>query len=272
MQLGCSHSISKTNIDKIEPHIKLGSLTLYGEWHGAEESPSYIYELIRALSTHSAKPVAVGLEWPITDTRIIQRFLAEPDKELGYKILLQNKTLITSPIQDGRTSIAMIELIQKIKDLRLAGKDIDVFLFDIDHNKYTDNSIDREAEMAKNIYNYAKSHQRARIQILTGNIHARKNAGVPWDNNFKTMGSILKEKYNLDVYSYAFNYPAGHFWICDDKNVCGINQNGMKDYHSNSVVIENIPSKGSHNFNGIIYLKSSTASRPFKLSSGMEQE
>src|SRR6185436_14170191 len=105
---------------------------LLGEIHGTCEAPRATLALAR-----QSLPARIGLEIDVDEQPRIDAFLRD-----GDRAALLAGPFWTRDFQDGRSSQAMAALLDDVRQLRLSGADLDVFLFrDESHD-------DVEADMA----------------------------------------------------------------------------------------------------------------------------
>lgn len=185
-----------------------GSIVLFGEIHGVKELPSFFGEAVCS-AAQSGVPVAVGLEIPVSEQPSIDSFLRSSEQPSDVELLLKGP-FWTRKDQDGRSSQARVELLERIRRLRAAGLPVRVFLFDINEGENLDG---REKSMALNISNQTRSHASELTLVLVGEVHAWKTKGTPWDEDFLTMGWHLADS-GLRVYSLGRSTPDGAAWMC----------------------------------------------------------
>lgn len=86
-----------------------------GEMHGTEEMPAFFGDLVAEAAAR--KPVTVVLEYPQSRQRDLDRYLASPGGEADRKTLLAADYWVRG--RDGRSSRAMLLLIEKLRSLQL---------------------------------------------------------------------------------------------------------------------------------------------------------
>lgn len=218
-----------------------------GEMHGTTEVPMFVLNLVQQLHT-KANPVTVGLEIESNYQKELDVFMKDGD----FNKLIAIDYFKTP---DGRTSVAMGELIKGLREL----KGIQVRCFDIPAG--TDESLDRDSLMSINL-NSAYHHDGQMI-ILTGNLHANLKEGY-WRANFKsavfrfnTMNSFGDKLISLNTY-----FGGGTIWNCM--------RDGCKerDVHSNSELQKygtkyiGVYKEVFNGYSGLIYFDKVTASKP----------
>src|SRR5262249_46214901 len=124
------------------------------------------------------------------------------------------------PLQDGRSSRAMVDLLEGIRRLRRSGARIQVFLFD--RAKPGQN---RDADMAKDILEVYAQKEADLVLVLTGNVHARREKFVVGSTEMVPMGFELA-KTGAQLISLNSAHPPGTAWICQGSgtDTCGSHQ------------------------------------------------
>ncbi|WP_313495429.1 hypothetical protein [Stenotrophomonas sp.] len=109
-------------------NIPAASLLLVGEVHGTNETPALIGDLACASAT-SGSPVVVALEIPIEEQTSLDNFLASKGSDADQAALLATQFWARQP-QDGRSSVAMLKLLHRLRTLRTEGAAISVLAVD----------------------------------------------------------------------------------------------------------------------------------------------
>lgn len=185
---GCS-DISSGNVSTTKAQVQAivcasmhGRLLIIGEIHGGRETP----ELVAALLAHVAhsRPVRLGLEIPVSEQASLQTYLHSSGNAQDRANLLQAPFWKSS---DGRSSNAMLQLIESARVLRSAGRDVNVFPMEPVYGDQA--SVARqggfmrvkEAGMAEAIRQALRDgNAKPFVVALMGNVHARYggNAGL----------------------------------------------------------------------------------------------
>lgn len=141
---------------------------LLGEMHGTTEAPALFRDLVCAAAA-GKRPVVVGLERPSREQAAIDAFLAADNHAAATDTLLAESGWGTF---DGRSSRAMLSLMEALRELKLKGRISDVMAFD-DSRPGTSNA-ERDQRMASALGAAAGRHANALVLALTGNLHASK--------------------------------------------------------------------------------------------------
>ena len=176
---------------------------LLGEMHGSVEAPELIYQLACTLS--KSEEVIVGLEIPSREQPLIDAYLASRGSNSDIERLTSSSFWRNG--RDGRSSVAMLKLIEDLRMLKTEGASVTLAAFD----DQPGTSLDRDVAIATGIRRIRTARPDARIIALMGNIHAMHK---PMELDGRTLvpsGSLLND---LDPVSIFLAYPAGTVWAC----------------------------------------------------------
>ena len=211
------HAIEESFLDT----LRTQHVVLFGEIHGTKECPAVFAAMVKALS--SRRHVIVGLELPTSLKASISLFMKNGDLDgLAEQPFFQQPALHT-----GRGSEAILHLLEELRCLN----NVAILCFDTG----SDGSRSRDTLMAEFLWKNLSSHHP--LLVLSGNIHTRLSKGVPWNQNFKTMGSELLclskgELHLANTSSYLFRC-SGYAWNCQ-RDACGEHQIHLKRGYDNS--------------------------------------
>lgn len=183
---------------------------MIGELHGTEETPP----VVLAMACHAAaggQAVQLGLEVPRSNQPLFERFLEDGDTAA----LLASEHW-TRPYQDGRSSVAVLKVLQEIRRLRATGKRIEPFAFDLEPIAGQP-AEDRDLEMARAIEARWKTHGGPMI-VLIGNLHARLALALPRPTGYRL------QQMGLRPHSLLVESRGGEAWLCErlsDPQSCG---------------------------------------------------
>lgn len=208
----CSNTGGAGNLMRTCPEMQgvpEGNLLLFGEMHGSVEAPALIYRL--ACSLARSQDVVVGLEIPSQEQPAIDAYLA------GHGASGDQARLTSSGFwqrnTDGRSSVAMLDLLGRLRALRSEGVAVSVIAFDDQPNT----KLDRDVAIANGIRRIRTAHPEAKIIALMGNLHAMGEPMQLGGRQFVPSGSLLQDLHPVSVF---IAYPAGTTWAC--MPACGI--------------------------------------------------
>lgn len=221
-----------------------------GEMHGTTEVPLFVLQLTKQLK-RTQKKLTVGLEIPINYQKDINEFMKKGDFE-------KLKKLDHFKYPDGRTSIAMEQLIKGLREL----KSVRVICFDIDTN--LSSGVNRDSLMGVNLSNIYEGGQ---MIILTGNLHANLKEGY-WRPNFKsaTYHFNKNKKFNDKLISLNTYYAGGTIWNCMQDGCkerdAGTNGGNLKERFGLTNFIGIFEGVHPSGYSGFVYWDNVTASKP----------
>lgn len=230
-------------IPGLDPLLQPRKVILLGEIHGTQEAPEFLYNIAcQALEKKLA--LTVGLELPYTDQKGIDLYL----NSLGTKPdQAQLLNLSFWAFQDGRGSLAMFELIDKIRQLKSNGGNVDLMLYD------NPDALDRDYDMATHIL--AKTIQKPKdlFVVLSGNIHNEINEGSG------RMGRFVMDKLgDKNVIALDQGYIGGSAWVCISSG-CGPIELGGNTGPELGIIMENLGTH--HGFFGVDSIHASPPAR-----------
>ena len=181
------------------------NVVVLGEIHGTQEFPAAVADAAAEVTRSGA--LTVALEWPRDDQGLMDAFLASAGSSSD------RETLLSSPFwtaSDGRTSTAILGLIEQLRELRAEGHDLNVLLFDIGRDiqlRPAEIAKERDRLMAGLIAEVAKRDQRPML-VLVGNLHAKKSGNDP-----PSMAEHLIRS-GVDLVSLNASHGGGTAWVC----------------------------------------------------------
>ncbi|MGE6760332.1 hypothetical protein ACQKGO_20115 [Corallococcus interemptor] len=195
-----------------------GLTLLIGEQLGSNEVPDVVGHVV-CQAAQSGLAVVLGLSLPETEQARVDRYLASPGAPADQDALLEGR-FWTRTYQDGRSSRAIMDLIDRARALRAAGLRVTVVAYDTD----VLNGSARDAVQA-GVWTKRRAAKPDEVQVvLAGNTHTQLEKGTQWDPSFTPMAHLMKDDRSLVV--LEMSYAQGTRWGCDldrdSKLVCGI--------------------------------------------------
>jgi hypothetical protein len=186
------------------------SFVIFGEIHGTDQAPrivtSYICHLLKR-----KKSIQLFLERSVEEQASIDKYLFSKGS-IGDKCALLEMSAWRALKQDGRSSVAMFELLDTVRLLKNAGAKIFVTAF-------SSGDDEQDAKLVRKTLN-DKSTDFA--VMLVGNVHASKSAtSFSANEKYYPLNSYLQ-----DLSPIALNMVAmgGTYWACVGKASCGPQQ------------------------------------------------
>ena len=208
---------TQLDVSTIAPQV-----ILLDEVHGNVEKPAFTRGLICSL-LQGGRSVILGIEHPADEQVGLNRYIESEGRVQDREELLQAK-LWNGKCQDGRTSAAMLELIDHVRRLRKSGARVGILAIDLaeglkvpmtdaekarlgpEDNVIVSRLYDRA--MADTILFNAVLYRGYTLVVLTG--HAYTDKGYPGDPAFVPMGALLGEQ--MPVFYVGFESPGGTSW------------------------------------------------------------
>lgn len=227
-----------------EPLLHRGAVTLLGEVHGTVEIPAFVARLACAAAERGLH-VAVGLEAPQELTENFLRYLQSAGDAQAQQDLIQGEFW---HFDDGRSSQALVSLLDTLRTLRQSGKQVSLFLIDGNNG-----SIEtRDRQMATRIATQVRALPAAVVLVLLGNLHARTDS-AEW------AGWHIKELLP-GLRTLNASYASGSAWCCTNRG-CGAHQISGADLGMQPFV-ELFPSTHANGYTGRFYVGPITPSPP----------
>ncbi|MBZ4415871.1 hypothetical protein [Myxococcus sp. RHSTA-1-4] len=183
-----------------------GLTLLIGEQLGSREAPAVVGNVV-CQTAEAGHAVVLGLSIPRTEQERLERYLASPGAPVDQDALLEGR-FWQRPYQDGRSSRAIFDLIDRVRAMRAAGLRVTLVAYDTD----VASGSERDAALAKVWADRRAAHPDEVHVVLAGNTHTRTVAGTPWDQNFKPMASHLNQGRLVVL---EMSYAQGTRWGCD---------------------------------------------------------
>lgn len=165
-------------------------VVVLGETHGTAEIPAAFADLVCQESA-GARRVLVGLEVWSTAQPAIDAYL-ESDGGTAARDALLAVEFWRREYQDGRSSAAMAGLLETLRGLRRAGRNIVVRALD---DPAARGQQARDDRMAANLGKAIDDLRPARTLALVGDVHSRPVPGYPWapDDPYRSLTARLRE-------------------------------------------------------------------------------
>ena len=233
-----------------------GTIVMLGEMHGSVEMPAFAGHLAcrAAVAGHA---VIMGLEIPRAEQAAIDAYLAGEGSDADREALLRGEHWRRKD-QDGRSSVAIVELIEHARRLRKDGRTVDVLAFDT--GRYDDWNA-RDAGMAASILERTKATPEAFVVTLTGNLHNRTAPGLPWDAKAVPMGVHVKAGHTRAL-SLNGLYEGGSTWMCEPDGGCSAKEVGFKDFPYEQPTIDISEAARTPGLDGVFFVGPLSASPP----------
>jgi hypothetical protein len=224
-------------------------IVMIGEGHGTNEAPASFLRIVCA-ALRQGEEVAVGLEQLADQAAYLQNYL-DSNGDLPARADLLGSNFWKNS-RDGRGSVAMLKLIDGLRELRQAGYPLTVFPM---QGTAADWHIRNDEKMAASIRAELTARPAALILTLSGNIH-----------NMRTKPAWLPDTipppiptYLQDIETFTFNLTStgGSAWDCQKD--CGVHSAALRE-GTEEFVVKVL--KADSIYTGEINIGQTTASPP----------
>ncbi|MDK2123625.1 hypothetical protein [Parachitinimonas caeni] len=177
-------------------------VVLLGELTGTYESPRFVLkagcEWLKA-----GRPWLLTLDFPPTEQTPLDTYLASPGEPADVSRLFNNQHWL---VNDGRASVAVMELIEAVRRLKRGGAAVQVLAVG-----------GTEEESVKRIKQALQADKEVAALVVTTPPRASRKLGNGWNPKYEPVGYLLAEFKPL---AYRMSYQSGFMWACQDKG-CG---------------------------------------------------
>ena len=226
------------------------NLLWLGEMHGTQE----IADVSQSVLLQYPKPIRLVLEWNRNFQPAVDSFLATQD--------CRHLSFMDTVWQDGRSSEAMVQILQTAAKQKIPVSCMDYQI------RNSDESDLREQLMAESIA--ARLHADTLLLVVSGNLHA---VGYCNDPEGMVSAYCLLKKQSVSQFpmlSLSVIPGKGEAWNCMDEG-CGphalpdqtVFATNMKREDSFVFLVGQPGTFAGYQWDGILYLKESHASKPF---------
>lgn len=177
-----------------------------GEMHGSNETPDAFTNLV-CLAAAARGPVTVALELPQDMQPVLDTWLASDGGDKAKAALLAAPWW-HRPLQDGRSSIAFLRMLERLRTLHVAGKVVAVRGFD--EPATWRGATDRNADMAGTLIDIAAT-TKGLTMVLVGNVHAARSEVTFGTKKIRPATFLLPEGKRVSVNVDALG---GSVWAC----------------------------------------------------------
>lgn len=226
---------------------------LFGETHGSSEAPAFFADAVCAVAV-SGKSVLVGLELPEEASVSLQQFMNSAGTPDDIRTFLSGSLWEQQARQfpDGRTSEAMLALVQQLRAMHQSGYEVAVSAFVPSGLEPGD---PYEAGMATMLMEAQTSGPYDLVMVLVGNVHAygaQLNFGTP----YRPMAMHLPRNNTLTLRMVS---RGGTSWNCQSDG-CGIHS--LRASTTDDAVGIRIGADLAPGYDGIFHIGQASASAP----------
>ncbi|MCP3136775.1 TraB/GumN family protein [Pyxidicoccus xibeiensis] len=243
--------------------LKPGLMMLIGEQLGSREAPQVVGDLV-CQAAEAGQSVALGLSIPRDEQARIDRYLASAGTPTDQDALLEGP-FWRRPYQDGRSSRAVFDLIDRVRAMRELGLHVSLVAYDTDEV----HGSERDAALADVWLKRHAARPEEVLVVLAGNTHVRTVTGTPWDKDFTPMAHHL-QKALPELRALELGYAQGKRWGCDldvwsrldCRIVTAAPEPRVTDTPGLSPYVRLYPSPTEEGYQGLLFVGELSPSRP----------
>lgn len=220
---------------EVEAQLKLDQIServvLVGETHGNDQAPAFIGRMVCGLLKQN-RPVILALERDEAEQAATERFLASAGTPADVHTLLEQAEW-NSTMQDGRSSQAMLKLLDQVRMWRRAGQPVRLLMmrkqqrFDVPAGSASAATMDLksrqaklDSDMADSVTAALEDHPKHIAVVLAGTFHTAVGSKMHQDMiGAPSMGEVLSAR--MPVHVIGLSGGAGESWVCFQQNRCG---------------------------------------------------
>ncbi len=237
-------------------------IVLLGETHGTTEIPTAFGELVLSTAALRGGTILVGLEIYNSLQAAIDTFMASNGSAQSRGALLTHE-FWQRDYQDGRSSTAMVGLLETLRRGRASGLNLSVVAIDAAQPA---SASARDASMAAAVNKAIEAQRPGQTLILVGDVHSRLLKGYPWNpgEEYMSVGALLRARH-VNVEGLRTITGGGTAWMCQSAVAaeCGSRSLRVREVTGAIPRIELQPDALDEvGWSGALYLGSLTASVP----------
>ena len=189
------------------PLSKPGFTILVGEQLGTREVPAAVGNMACELA-QVGRSVLLGLSMPRTEQQALDAYVRSEGQYEDVEALLSGSFWRQVP-RDGRSSRALVVLLERVRRWRAGGLDIQPIAYDAPDTK----GNTREEAMTELLLKHRRANPQATLLVLGGNYHVRSQDGAPWSRFFEPLGYRLARD-GVSLFSLDTAFARGQRWAC----------------------------------------------------------
>jgi hypothetical protein len=191
-------------LDTVPVAVLDAPFLVFGEVHGTREVPEFVVAYLCAAAKKQRR-ITLAIEFPSNEQGAIDAFMASPGTTQDAE-RFTSAGIWRGAIQDGRTSIDMLRMVESIRMLRASGADIKVVGIDGDGP-----TPRRDAVMANNLRTELRQGAGRQVLALIGGLHAIRNKGKRFDPQYESAIYLLADQHPLAL---TVGTSGGTAWVC----------------------------------------------------------
>jgi hypothetical protein len=180
---------------------------LVGEQLGSREAPAMVGNLACQMAS-GGHPVLLGLGLPRDEQGLVDAYVRSAGTRADQDALLAGNFWRQVP-RDGRSSRALVLLLDRARRWRASGLKVDVVAYDAPGTHHNA----REDAVARLLLARHRAAPDALLVVLGGNDHVRVKSGASWFSRFEPVGLRLARA-GVPLKSVDMAFRRGTRWAC----------------------------------------------------------
>ena len=192
-------------------------MVVLGEMHGTREIPLLAGDLAERLGR--GVPLLLAIEIHASEHAALSAYLdGSGDPASRERLRRRAYWSVPQARNDGRRSEDMLDLVERVRQLRAQGRDVAILPFDM-ADGVSRGAHWRDRAMARQLRRAWAALPHGRMLVLTGNVHAmrRKPAYAPAGMQVPMTADLQ----DLEPLSIVIAAASGAFWACRTPMTCG---------------------------------------------------
>ncbi|RZJ30037.1 MAG: hypothetical protein EON85_05785 [Brevundimonas sp.] len=227
------------------------------DWHGAVEIPAAFLGIVCEAAKQG--PVTIALEMPETERTLYRHALSAPTEEAARQVFLHGD--FGNPRNnDGRNSVAMLDMMVGFWRLKAAGHDVVIHPFMAVESRIAGrDQAWWELEMAYGISRALVDRPEARVLVFVGDLHARKKGYARFpDGGVPAAGHL----HASDTFTLHIAQQGGATWGCSPTDCGPQSSRGRYDPDARGIILGPVEDGA---YDGVLAVGPTTASPPAAL-------
>ncbi len=252
------------SVQGLEALAAPGATVLVGEPLGTREVPSAVGNTACQLASEG-RSVVLGLAMPREEQPRLQAYLESQGTRADQDTLLAGEFWRQAP-RDGRSSRALLVLIERVRRWKAAGMKLALVAYDAKDAK----GNAREEAVAQLLIERRRAASDAVLLVLGGNYHVSTEGGsAPWSPSFNPFGYRLMKE-GVAVKSLDTAFARGTRWTCGvnrrDEAECRVYASAPTEQSysppGKALSIELFARASDEGFHGVLHVGALSASLP----------
>ncbi|MFZ5445840.1 MAG: hypothetical protein ACOZQL_37960 [Myxococcota bacterium] len=153
-------------------------------------------------------PLTVALSISATEQAALNEYLASSGDAAARARLLAGR-FWNRPWQDGRSSLALADFLERVRARRAEGAPVTVLAVDLEQSGNA-----RNARITSVLLRHREVNPGRLVVALLGNVLVSRRQGTPWDATLLPVGARLAAVLPDETHAFDVAYEPGTHWAC----------------------------------------------------------